>query len=194
MLESLLVCLSHCQQELLRANNSSPSHHLHHYQLHRRHSNHRTLPSSALYLQLFQHHILARTLRYFNEDLGVEGYIPSLPSMSSGFPSYTDLNSRFLSACVSAVDLALHCCETPFTAEHAQWLAKQPTVPSVVTYQKSTTRAASEMAFVWFLVQYFHLVLLPLVRKVKKLALDAHCSNWLADSVLCVCVCVCVCV
>ena len=78
----------------------------------------------------------------------------------------TDLTSRFVSTCNMAVEWAMHGVE-PYTSEHAQYFQDEEVVmPTSIVLDYEANIAQVDVAFLHFLLNYFHRALQPLLRKV----------------------------
>lgn len=79
---------------------------------------------------------------------------------------HTDLTSRFVNTCNMAVEWAIHGVE-PYTSEHAQYFQDdEVTMPTSVVLDQEASIAQADVAFLHFLLNYFHLALQPMLRKV----------------------------
>ena len=79
---------------------------------------------------------------------------------------HADLTSRFVSTCNMAVEWAMHGVE-PYTSEHAQYLQDEEVVmPATIVLDHEANIAQADVAFLHFLLNYFHRALQPLLRKV----------------------------
>ena len=82
------------------------------------------------------------------------------------FSGQTDLTSRFVSTCNMAVELVIYGVP-PYTSEHAQYFQDEEIVmPTNVVLDYDAKVAQADVAFLHFLLNYFHRALQPLLRKV----------------------------
>lgn len=59
----------------------------------------------------------------------------------------------------------------PYTTEHARYFLEQVAMPTAVTFDPQAKTAPMDIAYVRFLLHYFHRALLPMVKKVGLSAL-----------------------
>lgn len=82
--------------------------------------------------------------------------------------AHSDLTNRFTIVCNTAVDWVVYGVE-PYTAEHAQYLLDQEvTLPSSIALDQDTGRVRVDMAFLRYLLGFFHRALQPALKKVRK--------------------------
>ena len=92
----------------------------------------------------------------------------------------SDLTHRFISTCNTAVDWALYGVK-PYTTEHAQCLLEMNEEDSLPTNISLTSQASiveMDVAFVRFLLLYFHRALVPVLRKVGMLILAVSAIHY----------------
>ena len=83
------------------------------------------------------------------------------------YAGYSDLTNRFTIVCNTAVDWVVYGVE-PYTTEHAQFLLDdEVTLPSNITLDMDASRVRVDVAFLRYLIGFFHRALQPVLRKVS---------------------------
>ena len=76
-----------------------------------------------------------------------------------------------------AVEWAMHGVE-PYTSEHAQYfLDEEVVIPTSIVLDQEASIAQADVAFLHFLLNYFHRALHPLLRKVHNVLLCTFLSK-----------------